>query len=81
MLLGPNSGLGHNSVIIMIEAQVRYITELIKGLAQKGLGYVEPKPDAQNAFTENIQAGLEGKVWTSGHSSTPCPQALLVYFR
>ena len=69
MLLGPNSGLGHNSVIIMIEAQVRYITELIKGLAKKGLGYVEPKPDAQNAFTENIQAGLEGKVWTSGCQS------------
>ena len=37
MLLGPNSGLGHNSVIIMIEAQVRYITELIKGLP-KGFG-------------------------------------------
>ena len=35
MLLGPNSGLGHNSVIIMIEAQVNYVTDLVKRLAKR----------------------------------------------
>ena len=69
MLLGPNSGLGHNSVIVMIEAQVHYITELIKGLAKGGLSYIEPKPEAQKAFTEGLHEGLEGKVWSSGCQS------------
>ncbi|HCQ82334.1 MAG: hypothetical protein CBD03_05780 [Rhizobiales bacterium TMED143] len=69
MLLGPNSGLGHNSVIIMIEAQVNYVTELVKRLAKRGLGFVDPKPDAQEAFTEEVHSGLEGKVWTSGCQS------------
>jgi len=69
MLLGPNSGLGHNSVIVMIEAQVHYITELIKGLAKGGLSYIDPKPEAQKAFTEGLHEGLEGKVWSSGCQS------------
>ena len=69
MLLGPNSGLGHNSVIVMIEAQVHYITELIKGLAKGGLAYIDPKPEAQKAFTDDLHKGLEGKVWSSGCQS------------
>ena len=30
MLLGPNTGLGHNSVVLMIEAQVRYVMSALK---------------------------------------------------
>ena len=66
MLLGPNSGLGHNSVILMIEAQVRYIMQAIKRTAAKGAKSVEVKPAAADHFDAQLQHDLIGTVW-AGH--------------
>ncbi len=65
-LVGPNTALGHNSIIFMIEAQVHYIMECLKTLKEKNADYLDVKPDVQKAFNEKVQANLQGTVWDSG---------------
>jgi len=62
MLLGPNTGLGHNSVIFMIEAQVRYVMDCLSWRA----GEVEVREDVQRAFNAALNAKMERTVWKSG---------------
>ncbi len=69
MLLGPNSGLGHSSIIVMIEAQVNYIMQCLEHIQTKGLRRFMPKPSNQDAFTQRIQAGLKGTVWNGNCAS------------
>jgi len=45
MLLGPNTGLGHNSVVLMIEAQVRYAMECLKMMKRKKQRVLEVRPE------------------------------------
>jgi cation diffusion facilitator CzcD-associated flavoprotein CzcO len=66
MLLGPNTGLGHNSVVIMIEAQVKYIMRCLNFMRQKHLTTIDVKPDAQTNFFRKIQERLKPTVWQSG---------------
>lgn len=65
LLLGPNSGLGHNSVLLMIEAQVDYIMKLIEHAASEGAGFVKTKPEAAQAFDEDVQRELGARVWAA----------------
>ena len=64
MLLGPNSGLGHNSVILMIEAQVNYVIDLIRRAGEGGS--IEPRADAAQAYDARIQRELQDRVWAAG---------------
>ena len=66
MLLGPNSGLGHNSIIFMIESQVHYALELIKGIEARGARVFDVKPREQAAFNARVQERLSKTVWASG---------------
>lgn len=66
ILLGPNSGLGHNSVILMIEAQVNYIIALVKKAVEKGAAIVETKPEAAKAYDRKLQDDLQERVWAAG---------------
>ncbi len=68
-LTGPNSGLGHNSIILMIEAQVDYIIGCIKLVAGKGATSMDVKADATDKYDRQLQAGLEGSVWHTGCKS------------
>lgn len=65
-LLGPNTVLGHNSVIFMIESQVNYILQLIQMVAKTQTQAVTVKAEVQDQFNENVQQQLEGTVWQSG---------------
>ncbi|TNE66663.1 MAG: NAD(P)/FAD-dependent oxidoreductase [Alphaproteobacteria bacterium] len=65
-LLGPNSGLGHNSIILIIEAQVKYVLQAIHAARQAGAKTLEPKAEAMAAFDQAIQADLKDTVW-AGH--------------
>jgi cation diffusion facilitator CzcD-associated flavoprotein CzcO len=62
MLLGPNTGLGHNSVIFMIEAQVRYVMDCLRW----GAGEVEVREDVQRDFNTALKAKMDRTVWKSG---------------
>ncbi len=63
MLLGPNSALGHNSVILMIEAQVNYVIGLIRNAKPGALITVQPK--AAQVYDERIQRELQERVWAA----------------
>ncbi len=62
-LLGPNTGLGHNSVVFMIEAQISYVAEALRLARGRAL---EPKPEVQERFNAQIQRKLAKGIWTRG---------------
>jgi cation diffusion facilitator CzcD-associated flavoprotein CzcO len=66
MLLGPNTGLGHNSVLLMIEAQIAYLCRLLRHRDAHGLATLEPTPAAQAAYVAEVDELTEGSVWTAG---------------
>jgi len=66
LMMGPNTGLGHNSMVFMIEAQARYALQAIEALRARALAYVDVRLPVQRAFTERIQAKLARSVWNSG---------------
>lgn len=65
-LLGPNSALGHNSVVFMIECQVRYVLDCLRELDVRGARYLDLRPEAQAGFNARVQRQLAGTVWSSG---------------
>ncbi|TDP97923.1 flavin-containing monooxygenase [Labedaea rhizosphaerae] len=65
-LLGPNTGLGHNSVVFMIEAQIRYISDAMRLADKHGADAVEVRPGVQQRFNAEILGQLEKGVWTQG---------------
>ena len=68
-LVGPNAGLGHNSIIFMIEAQVDYILKCMENTRLRYADYLDVKPEAQAAFNQEMAKGLENTVWTTGCTS------------
>ena len=68
-LLGPNSGLGHNSVLLMIEAQANYILKVIDKIARGEVDLMAPKAQAGRNYDAAMQAGLNEMVWSSGCNS------------
>ena len=68
-LVGPNTGLGHNSVIFMIESQVHYVVECLKAMKSRNAQTMEVKPEVQERFNDWVQKGLENTVWSSGCAS------------
>jgi cation diffusion facilitator CzcD-associated flavoprotein CzcO len=69
LLLGPNTGLGHSSVIYMIESQVAYIVDAVRQMAQKRWLAVEVSADVQAAYNRALQTKHAGAVWQSGCKS------------
>ncbi|HJX85882.1 MAG TPA: NAD(P)/FAD-dependent oxidoreductase, partial [Candidatus Angelobacter sp.] len=55
MLLGPNTGLGHNSVVLMSEAQVGYVMDCLQLMRRRGNHVIEVKPDIQKRFVEEVR--------------------------
>ncbi|MBU6298221.1 MAG: NAD(P)/FAD-dependent oxidoreductase [Alphaproteobacteria bacterium] len=66
MLLGPNTGLGHNSIIFMIEAQTRYIIHCLRWLWSGDADSVEVRADIQDTFTKWLNARMKRTVWLTG---------------
>ncbi len=65
-LLGPNTGLGHNSVVLMIEAQVRYVMSLLAQMQRRGWRAIEVRREAEAAWNAAIQTKIAGTVWLTG---------------
>lgn len=65
MLYGPNTNVGSNSVIFVLEAQAHYIVRALKHLRRTGRRYVAVRPDTVAAFLADIDRWMEGTVWTT----------------
>jgi cation diffusion facilitator CzcD-associated flavoprotein CzcO len=66
LVLGPNTGLGHNSMVFMIEAQTRYVLQCLRMLGENGRAALEVRPPVQTAFNRRIQERLRRAVWSVG---------------
>ena len=63
MLYGPNTNVGSNSVIFMLEAQARYIVRALKHMRRKRKSYVAVRPETMADFIAKIDEWMEGTVW------------------
>ena len=69
LLVGPNTGLGHNSIIFMIESQVHYVMKAVERIRDRPGTLLDVREDAQRGYNEDIQRRLAGTVWASGCAS------------
>ncbi|MFC9787414.1 flavin-containing monooxygenase [Rhodococcus sp. NPDC127528] len=65
-LLGPNTALGHNSVVFMIEQQIRYVMAAIRLVDRAGAEAISVRRGAQDRSNADIQRKLGKGVWTNG---------------
>jgi cation diffusion facilitator CzcD-associated flavoprotein CzcO len=66
LLVGPNTGLGHNSIVFMIECQLRYLVDALRAMDTLGLAAIEPTPAAQRRWNAELQRRMRRTVWTTG---------------
>ncbi|UNK47781.1 flavin-containing monooxygenase [Arthrobacter sulfonylureivorans] len=62
-MLGPNTGLGFNSMIYMIESQARHIVRLLKQKQRKQYSEIEVRQSAHDRFNTWLQPKLEHTAW------------------
>ncbi|MCW2628890.1 NAD(P)/FAD-dependent oxidoreductase [Mycobacterium sp.] len=65
-LLGPNTALGHNSVVFMIESQIRYAAQAIAAVDRAGAQALAPTRAAADSYNDELQGELAGAVWNTG---------------
>ncbi len=70
IITGPNTGLGHNSLVYMIEAQLDYLMDAVRVLEQRGAARVEVRRAAQDAYNADLQSRMPPTVWNSGGCSS-----------
>jgi hypothetical protein len=66
LLMGPNTGLGHTSVVIMIEAQVEHLLGVLRHMRAHGIAALEPRAEAQAEWRREMDARMRGTVWVAG---------------
>ena len=66
LLVGPNTGLGHNSIVFMIESQIDYVGDALATMRRRGAGRLEVRPEAQAGYNAEVQRLTRGTVWVSG---------------
>jgi cation diffusion facilitator CzcD-associated flavoprotein CzcO len=68
-IIGPNTGLGHNSMVFMIETQVAYIQRLLGLMADADATRLEVRAEVQARFNAALQQRLSGSIWATGCKS------------
>lgn len=69
-LIGPNTGLGHSSMVFMIESQVAYVIDALRTMREDDLVAVEPKRGEQEAWNADLQRRMRRTVWNTGGCSS-----------
>jgi cation diffusion facilitator CzcD-associated flavoprotein CzcO len=66
LLYGPNTNLGGNSIIYMLEGQIRYVLGALRALQSEGLDWIDVRPEVQSAFNAWVGRASKTSVWESG---------------
>jgi cation diffusion facilitator CzcD-associated flavoprotein CzcO len=69
LLLGPNTGLGHSSMVLMIETQIEHVLRAIQAMDRRGASVIEVRREVYDEFNARLDARMKGTVWESGCSS------------
>ncbi|HEY2670167.1 MAG TPA: DUF4873 domain-containing protein [Rugosimonospora sp.] len=66
LLLGPNTGLGHTSVVLMVESQLRLVLGALGYMRRHGVAATEPTAAAQRRDVDDVDRRMSGTVWVTG---------------
>ena len=66
LIAGPNTGLGHSSMVFMIESQVNYVLDALRQMCSQRVHAVDVKPQVQASFNRDIQQRLGHAIWSEG---------------
>jgi cation diffusion facilitator CzcD-associated flavoprotein CzcO len=66
MLYGPNTNLGGNSILYMLEGQISYVREALQAIAAEDLAWIDVRPDVQRDFSTWVDQASRATVWESG---------------
>jgi cation diffusion facilitator CzcD-associated flavoprotein CzcO len=69
MLYGPNTNLGHNSIIFMLECQIDYVVSAVRALVERDLRYVDVRREVMQAFNDDLQGSLQKTAWAAAGAS------------
>ena len=69
MMYGPNTNQGGNSIIIILEAQARFVAGVLQAMREAGAATSEVRPEAMQCYLEDLEAALQGTVWNGGCDS------------
>ncbi|MGI8332269.1 flavin-containing monooxygenase [Actinomadura scrupuli] len=69
LLYGPNTNLGHNSIVLMLEWQTRYVLQCVQALVGRDLAWLDVREDVTRRYDAEIRAGLRRTVWEAGCTS------------
>jgi cation diffusion facilitator CzcD-associated flavoprotein CzcO len=69
IMMGPNTGPGHTSVLVYTEAQIQHVLEAIEMIQSEHLKYVDVRQDRQDRYNQTIQGRMKHMVWSSGCNS------------
>jgi cation diffusion facilitator CzcD-associated flavoprotein CzcO len=69
LLLGPNTGLGHSSMVYMIESQLAHVMEALEAMDASGSETVEVREEVLAGYNEAIDEQIQGTVWNTGCKS------------
>jgi hypothetical protein len=64
-VIGPNTGLGNSSMVLMIEAQLNYLADYLRRLGG-GTAALDVTPDAQRRWNDEVQRRMARTVWSTG---------------
>ncbi|MYS57333.1 NAD(P)-binding domain-containing protein [Streptomyces sp. SID5468] len=91
LLLGPNSGLGHASLTLLLEAQLDYVLDCLARMSRRGLAQVEVLPETQRAYTARLHQYVQRTLWLphlcrswyldprNGHNTAVWPRSVRSY--
>jgi cation diffusion facilitator CzcD-associated flavoprotein CzcO len=65
-VVGPNTGLGHSSMVYMIESHINYLSSALKEMDRHGLATFEVREDQQREYNAKLQDQMESTIWTTG---------------
>ena len=69
LLYGPNTNQGGNSIILILEAQARFVAEALRSMGEHGATAVEVRSEAMARYLDDLTDALEGTVWNGGCDS------------
>jgi cation diffusion facilitator CzcD-associated flavoprotein CzcO len=69
-VVGPNCGLGHSSMVYMIESHLNYLSGALKTMDRQGIATFEVRPDVQQHYNQRLQRHMRRTIWQTGGCSS-----------
>lgn len=70
LMYGPNTNLGHSSIVYMLESQAAYLAAALRTMRTEGLASIDVRPETQASYNAWVDDALRGTVWNSGGCSS-----------